>query len=125
MISLTPITNRQVWTALRDMVPGLPETTEHAVLRVDRHQAWLEWRETRQEADGAYSLMQVHQWPTQREAEACWRGILERLHILSLPWEEVRIELRDLHETRAAVIEGRLSWGIEGESNTEAQQGGE
>lgn len=37
MISMTPITNRQVWTALRDIVPGLPETTEYAVLRINQY----------------------------------------------------------------------------------------
>lgn len=113
MLNLSPITNRQVWMALRDVVPGLPETTEYAVLRVDHHQAWLEWRETRQQDDGTYSLMHVHQWPTKHEADIFWEVLCKQLNVQPLLWQDVRIELRDLHEIHAVVIEGRLLWAIE------------
>lgn len=107
MGSFRIVTNRELWQALREELPELPETTTKAVLRADLHQASLEWQETQQGPDGTYSLRQRHRWNTKSEADRLWITLFEKLG--RLPGVlELRIEMRDWQGT--VEVEARFLW---------------
>ena len=108
----TIVSNRQLWQALREIVPDLPETTRRAVLHAFRNHAWLEWEEVREEAHESYWLTQRHTWPTLPDVVALWHTLGEKVGGIPQGLQEARIEIRDLDIHLAVEIEGRALWMI-------------
>lgn len=104
-------TTRQVWDALRLLVPDLPLTTRRAVLWVCRTVAQLTWEEETRQAGDIYLAVHSYTWTGKPAVDDLWSALTAHVGIApSRGWQEMRIELRDLDQPCTVVIEGRSLW---------------
>lgn len=111
--ALRIVTNQEVWQALRAIVPELPRMTNQAVLRVTQYTALLEWVEATPLPDRpgeTYYGKHIYRWSTKPEADALMTALTHQVGVPLTGWQELRVEIRDLHEFRAVEIEGRRLW---------------